>query len=177
MEEVVFGDVLGPLLGTLPSLLVLLVGLILVLVAGKRLPGRARVLAVLGGAILSVGLLLGMAWTLAIPTLIREGHLAYGDFNRYNLFVTVVLSLMQAAGFGLLIGALLSARTAPVAPPAMPAAPSPAWPGTPMPAGAMPAPYPPAAAPASAPPSSAPPAPYPPAAAPPAPTQWTPPRS
>lgn len=170
-EEAVFGDLLGPLVGTLPTMLVLVVGLILVAVAGKRLPGRARVLAFLGGAVLLLGLLLNMAWGLAIPTLFREGVFSHAEFTPISLAVSLLLTFMQAAGIGLLIGAVLAARTAPTAPtatPDMPATPPAAWsgtpgPGTPPPHPAASAPYPPAATP--------------PASAPPAPTQWTPPAS
>jgi len=171
-EELVFGNLLGHLLAILPTLLVLVVGLILVAVSGKRLPGRARVLAFLGGAVLLLSLFLGLVWGIMVPTLIRDRTFSPADFAPINLVVTLLLSLMQAAGIGLLIGALLSARTAPAtassaaAPtpaPAMPAAPSPAWPGTPTP-------YPTTTYPTT-------PAPHPPTAAPPAPPQWTPPTS
>ncbi|GAB2936714.1 hypothetical protein GCM10027280_26070 [Micromonospora polyrhachis] len=165
-EEAVFGDLLGPSLGTLPTMLVLVVGLILVAVAGKRLPGRARVLAFLGGAVLLLELLLALAWGLAIPTLFREGVFNHAEFTPISLVVSLLLSLMQAAGIGLLIGAVLAGRTArtePTATPTTPSAAPAAWSDTPT--SGTPAQYPTMSAP------------YPPASAPPAPAQWTPPTS
>jgi hypothetical protein len=163
-EEVVFGSLLGPLLGTLPTMLVLLVGLILVAVAGKRLPGKARVLAFLGGTVLLLDLILNVVWGFALPAMIREGVLDYADLRSFSLAYSVLSGLLHAIGIGLLIGALLAARTAPTtATPAMPATPSAGWPGAPVPG--TPTPHPTTSAP------------YPPASVPPAPAQWTPPTS
>lgn len=135
-EEVMFGSVFGQALSVLPTLLVVVVGLIVVLVSGNRLPGRARVLAFLGGALLLLNLILSVVWALLLPELIMRGELSFREFSPINLVASVVLNLMHGIGIGLLIGALLAARskptTVPTSVPGMPA-PQPMTSSTPQP--------------------------------------------
>ncbi|MBO4209305.1 hypothetical protein [Micromonospora echinofusca] len=115
----VVGYVVGQVGSHLPTLLVLLAGLILVGTARGRLPGRSGTLALAGMGVLLLGALLSIGWALLFTQLIRQ------DWTARNLgLVTtgagVLLSIWHATGLGLLVAAVLAGRRAgqsPVGPP------------------------------------------------------------
>ncbi|NYF54942.1 hypothetical protein [Micromonospora purpureochromogenes] len=107
--------------GELPTLAVLVTGLVLAVARRGRLPHRARALMMSGIAVLLVVGLVGLAWTIAWPHLLDfrsiEGG---GEFRRFRLLsiaVGVLAWIGYPVGTGLLVAAVLAGR--PVAAPAV----------------------------------------------------------
>ncbi|MFI7645834.1 hypothetical protein ACIBTZ_07085 [Micromonospora sp. NPDC049460] len=135
-----------------PTVLVLLVGLVLTVTAGRRLPRLPRLLALFGLGVLLVSSALTLAWVLLAPRLIDGtfgssdgedfGWIGYSDgedfgwreFQLVNTAYSVVMAVAYPLGLGLVIAAVLAGRraTGPAA------APSGGWP----PAGPAPTPGP-----------------------------------
>lgn len=109
MDEI--GYVFGQSLSQLPTLLVLLVGMILVGTARGRLPGRPRALALAGIGLLLLGVLLNILWALVFSRLVREGWTAR-EIGALGVGVSALLSVWHATGLGLVIGAVLAGRHA-----------------------------------------------------------------
>ncbi|MEV5763749.1 hypothetical protein AB0L34_04130 [Micromonospora sp. NPDC052213] len=124
-----------------PTMLVLLVGLVLTVAAGRRLPRRPRLLALFGLGVLLVSSVLTLAWILLAPGLI-DGSFGYSDgadfgwreFQVVNTAYSVVMAVAYPLGLGLVIAAVLAGRRAT----GTAAAPSGGWP----PAGPAPTPGP-----------------------------------
>ncbi|MEH1013887.1 hypothetical protein V6U90_12365 [Micromonospora sp. CPCC 206060] len=112
----VFGYVVGQVASHLPTLLVLLVGLILVGTARGRLPGRSGTLALAGMGVLVLGDLLSIGWAVLFTQLVRQDWTAR-ELGLAGSGVGVLLSLWHATGLGLLVAAVLAGRRA-VPPPA-----------------------------------------------------------
>ncbi|MGW5671925.1 hypothetical protein [Micromonospora sp. NPDC003776] len=130
----IFGSPAGQLLFQLPTLLVLVTGLVLTLVH-RRLPRAARGLLLGGVSLLLLALLLNVAWVLTLT------HI-YGTWSgtgalRFGMAVGVLQLLLHPAGMALIIAGALSGRRG--AGPDGPAH----WTGWPAPAAA---PYPPSPA-------------------------------
>ncbi|NES39103.1 hypothetical protein G3554_23580 [Micromonospora sp. PPF5-17] len=130
----IFGSPAGQLLLQLPTLMVLVTGLVLALVH-RRLPRTGRGLLLGGVALLLLALLLNVAWVLTIT------H-AYRTWNgtealRFGMAVGALQLLLHPAGLALIIAAALTGRRVPS--PDAPPYPT----GWPAPAGA---PHPPPAA-------------------------------
>ncbi|MEH1101477.1 hypothetical protein [Micromonospora sp. CPCC 205561] len=95
----------------MPTVVVLLVGLVLTATAGRRLPRGPRLLALSGLGVLLASAVLSAAWTLLL-------HRVYGsdwgrsNFHLVNLAYSGVLALAYPLGTGLLIAALLGGRRA-----------------------------------------------------------------
>ncbi|MFI7545810.1 hypothetical protein [Actinoplanes sp. NPDC049599] len=99
--------------GQLPLLAVLVVGFVVLGSRGKRLGARSVLLARLGLGTLTLGMILGIAWTMLIPTL--YSRLDY-SVARYSLLFSglgLITSLLSAAGIALLIAAVVSRESGP----------------------------------------------------------------
>lgn len=109
---------LGAFVGTfvvqLPILAVLVLGLVLLSGARRRLPGRVGVLARAGLAVLLVETLLGVLWSGLMPLYLSRATFRDGSVLRNiglaSAAVQFMLGVLVAAGLGLLLAALLSAR-------------------------------------------------------------------
>ncbi|MGX6605701.1 hypothetical protein ACWKSP_26745 [Micromonosporaceae bacterium Da 78-11] len=116
-------DALGTLVGTfvvqLPILAVLIVGLALLSSSrGRLLPARSGLLARAGLGMLLAHSLAALAWSALLPQLIMQTNFGSGSLTlrSYGLISAVVgfmLSLLFAAGLGLLVAALLGAGRPP----------------------------------------------------------------
>ena len=120
------GAFFGTLVVQLPILAVLVLGFVLLSTPGRRLPGRAGTLARFGLGLMLAHSLGAMTWSIALPELI--GRMNYGGGMVRNIgyasaLVGFMLSLLLAAGLGLVIAALVSARPADPGP----AHPPPGW--------------------------------------------------
>ncbi|GIE08908.1 hypothetical protein [Paractinoplanes ferrugineus] len=158
------GAFFGTFLVQAPVFGVLVVGLVLLGTQGRRLPPRSRQLARLGLVIMLVEGAASMLWTALLPQLLSRMSYERGFVQTYGIasaIFGIIMSLLVAAGLGLLIAALLAARQP--APPPPGAAPTPWGP----PPGAAPATWGPP--PGAVPPDSAPPSPTPPSPTPPSP--------
>jgi hypothetical protein len=102
------GTVVGQLVVQLPVVLVLVVGLILVAVRGRRLSGRARSLGFAGIGLLLLGALMSAAWSIAIPSIVLDNHLTSREYGPLSAGVGTLLGIWHAAGLALLIGAVVS---------------------------------------------------------------------
>jgi hypothetical protein len=126
-----------------PVLVLAVVGIVLGLV--RRLPGRVRGLLVAGSAILLLGRLISLAWSLAVPRLLLRFDVA--DYGRVVTVAGIVITLIEVAGMGLVLAAALAGRRAEAPPgPPQPATPPgfgppPGTPGYGPPPGYDPAPY------------------------------------
>ncbi|MFC4147037.1 hypothetical protein ACFO0M_12345 [Micromonospora mangrovi] len=103
------------LLTQLPTLLMLVVGLVLAL-THRRLPRGPRGLLLAGIAVLLLGALLNLGWVLALPRVVQNGGAA--QLTRLNLIVGPLLALLHPLGLGLVVAAALTGRTSPPTPPA-----------------------------------------------------------
>lgn len=116
--------------GELPTLAVLVTGLVLAVARRGRLPHRARALMMSGIAVLMVVGLLSLAWNMAVPHLLDLRLAGGGGFRQYHLFslaVGVLWAIGYPVGLGLLVAAAFAGR--PVA------APTADWAGWTPPAG------------------------------------------
>lgn len=116
-----FGLFFGVLVGQLPILAVLVVGLILLTQQAAALPPRSRQLGRAGLAVLLGESVAAMVWSVLLPQLIYQ--LGSGSVSTYGLInagVGLVLALLSAAGVGLLIAAVLAARQPSSPPPYQP---------------------------------------------------------
>ncbi|MEU4714723.1 hypothetical protein AB0F73_13840 [Micromonospora purpureochromogenes] len=105
--------------GELPTLAVLVTGLVLAAARRGRLPHRARTLMLSGIAVLLVVGLLGLAWNVAVPHLLDLRWAGGGTYRQYRLFslaVGVLWAIGYPVGLGLLVAAVFAGR--PVAAPA-----------------------------------------------------------
>ncbi|MFC3383934.1 hypothetical protein [Couchioplanes azureus] len=123
------GYLLPALLTQLPLLAVLVAGLVVVSARRAHLGPRSVMLARLGLGLLVASQLCNMLWFAVFPQVVRSMG---GTGSRYAVAtasVGIVLSLLLAAGVGLLVAAVVT--RAPAAPGAFPAAPGgfPAAPG------------------------------------------------
>ncbi|MEU5787597.1 hypothetical protein ABZ754_07685 [Micromonospora purpureochromogenes] len=107
--------------GELPTLAVLVTGLVLAVARRGRLPGRARALMLSGIAVLLVVSLMAMAWAFAVPHLLDfrsiDGGAALGRFRLFSMAMSLVGWIGYPVGLGLLVAAALAGR--PVAAPAV----------------------------------------------------------
>ncbi|MEH0844310.1 hypothetical protein V6U81_18180 [Micromonospora sp. CPCC 205711] len=100
------------LAGQLPTLLVLLTGLVLALTRRDRLPRRARTLLLSGVVVLLLVELVGMFWTLAVPQLISMGR-PDESINAFALFTkvsTAIAWIGYPVGIGLVLAAAFAGR-------------------------------------------------------------------
>ncbi|MFJ8581205.1 hypothetical protein [Micromonospora sp. NPDC093277] len=117
----------------LPSIVVLVIGLVLAVARRDRLPRPARALLPAGVVVLLVVALAALSWSLILTNLaadwIRDG--GYQRLSMLGLIFDGLVSLGNPIGFGLLIGAVLAGRR-PAEPPVAPAstAAAPGWGGT-----------------------------------------------
>ncbi|MFD0822038.1 hypothetical protein ACFQ0D_27825, partial [Micromonospora zhanjiangensis] len=102
------GLVAGQLVAMAPNLLVLLSGLIVVVVRGSRMPGKARALALVGLGVLLFESVLSVAWY-------SFGARALGYATGLSIAVGVLLNLVGAGGLALVIASTVS-RAAPTPP-------------------------------------------------------------
>ncbi|MEH0819436.1 MULTISPECIES: hypothetical protein [unclassified Micromonospora] len=106
--------------GELPTLGVLVTGLVLAVVRRGRLPQRARALMMSGIAVLLVVSLIGLVWNVAMPHLLDlrwDGGGGYRQYQLFSLAVGVLWAIGYPIGLGLLVAAVLAGR--PVAAPAV----------------------------------------------------------
>ncbi|MEU0153187.1 hypothetical protein [Micromonospora fulviviridis] len=97
------------LLIQLPTLLVLVTGLVLALT--RRLPRGPRVLLLGGVAVLLLAAVVNLLWVLVFPHLIAEGWSAT-RVSRLSLLFAPIQALLHPAGLALVIGAALAGRRA-----------------------------------------------------------------
>ncbi|MET7746943.1 hypothetical protein [Micromonospora sp. NPDC005367] len=118
-------------LSHLPSLLVLLTGLVLTGVARRRLPGRSRALMYTGLGLLMVNIGLGVGVSVVLPAVVADQETGSLGFDVVPLFVVsnLISFLLQPVGLGLVIAAALTGRRTPGSvPPAGPRG----WPPLPL---------------------------------------------
>jgi hypothetical protein len=107
------GFLFSSLLGQLPLIAVLVVGLVLVSSRAARMGPRSALFARLGLAALALSCVLGLAWGLLLPTL--YSRLDY-SVTQYGLLFSgfgLITALLSAAGIGLLIAAAVSRSPGP----------------------------------------------------------------
>ncbi|MEU5938792.1 hypothetical protein ABZ807_06310 [Micromonospora sp. NPDC047548] len=114
-----YGFSILQLAGELPTLAVLVTGLVLAVARRDRLPRRARLLMSSGLAVLLVVGLMTLAWNVAVPHLIdfRWAGDGYRRFQFLGMAVGVVSSIGYPVGTGLIVAAVLAGR--PVGTPAV----------------------------------------------------------
>lgn len=100
------------LVGDVPLLLVLLVGVILVFGKGAQLPRGAKALALSGFGLLLVETVLGMVWTLMLPQVLMQ-HWSYATKDLVLTAVNITLRIAVALAIGLLAGAVVAGRQKP----------------------------------------------------------------
>ncbi|MGC4803473.1 hypothetical protein [Micromonospora sp. DT233] len=93
----------------LPTLLVLVAGVVLAVLTRDRLPRRSRTLLVCGALVLLVGALLNLAWLVVIPRLHQSGTSA-GDIGWLSGGLGLVSAVLNPVGLGLLVAAALTGR-------------------------------------------------------------------
>jgi len=96
----------------LPLLAVLVTGLVLVARQRARIGARSVTLAQLGLGLLTLELVAEAAWTMALPQLYQVLDSAATSFGVVSSAIGLILSVLLAAGIGLLIAAVV-ARTSP----------------------------------------------------------------
>ncbi len=97
----------------LPSIAVLVAGLVLASTRRDRLPGRARALLSSGAVVLLVVVLVTLIWSVALSGPQSSDWIRGGGYQRVavlGLAVDVVAALGYPLGFGLLVGAALAGR-------------------------------------------------------------------
>jgi hypothetical protein len=107
------GAITGVLLGRLPLLVVLIVGVILLIVRRARMPRSAFWLGVAGVVVLTLSAVTDVFWVSWVPNLYRDSSVA--DVTVLISVVGLTLSLVHAIGIGLIIA---SALIRPAVPPA-----------------------------------------------------------
>ncbi|MEH1054151.1 hypothetical protein V6U89_02910 [Micromonospora sp. CPCC 206171] len=106
--------------GELPTLAVLVTGLVLAVARRGRLPRRARALMISGIAVLLAVSLLSLTLNLVLPHLLDVGWAGGGGYRRLRLFslaVGVLWAIGYPVGLGLLVAAVFAGR--PIAAPAV----------------------------------------------------------
>ncbi|MFD2768279.1 hypothetical protein [Micromonospora eburnea] len=106
----------------LPSIAVLVIGLVLAAMRRDRLPRSARVLLRSGVVVLLVVVLAALAWNLVFSNLATADWVRDGGYQRISLLALLfdgLVSVGNPIGFGLLIGAVLAGRR-PAEPPVDP---------------------------------------------------------
>ncbi|MFG1775628.1 hypothetical protein ACGFIG_04260 [Micromonospora sp. NPDC049048] len=93
----------------MPTVLVLLAGLVLAAAAGRRLTRGPRLLALFGLGVLLLGEVLSTAWIVLLPRVFTSDW-GRSNFQLVNLANSGLLALAYALGLGLLIAALLAGR-------------------------------------------------------------------
>ncbi|MFU8852650.1 hypothetical protein ACNAW0_16930 [Micromonospora sp. SL1-18] len=97
----------------LPSIVVLVIGLVLATVRRDRLPRSARVLLRAGVVVLLVVALAALAWSLISINLPTSDWIREGGYQRISMLALLfdgLISVGYPLGFGLLIGAVLAGR-------------------------------------------------------------------
>ena len=109
------GALTGSLLVQLPVLAALIAGLVVLSMPGRRLPGRAGLLARGGLLVLLVQTLAATVWNAAFQQILISARLDYSvtEFGVLNAIVNFMLSVAFAAGLGLVIAALVAGRRGP----------------------------------------------------------------
>ncbi|MEU8814299.1 hypothetical protein [Actinoplanes sp. NPDC048796] len=108
---------IGPFIGILmvqfPVLAVLIAGLVIVSMPGRRLSGRAGVLARAGLGVLLAEVVASMIWSAVFTQIVAQGpfDMSVTQFSVVNAIISFLLAVFFAAGLGLLIAALVSARS------------------------------------------------------------------
>jgi hypothetical protein len=108
----------------IPVVLLGLAGLVLALVAARRLGGLAAALGAAGAAALAVDQIVNILWVLQISSLNNNSDTTVDDFNSVNNIFLVVDLILVAAGLLLLTLAFLVRRPAERASPAAAAPPA-----------------------------------------------------
>ncbi|MEV6596932.1 hypothetical protein AB0M36_08730 [Actinoplanes sp. NPDC051346] len=109
--------VLLTIAGHSPLLAVLIAGLALLSARRARLGPRSVTLARLGLSVLLVSKLLSLLWDLAFPLLMYSPvYLEQQDYLRLTRVVSIVVTLLSAAGLAVLIAAVLARAQAGGAP-------------------------------------------------------------
>ncbi|ROP32309.1 hypothetical protein EDD30_5247 [Couchioplanes caeruleus] len=130
------GYLLSAVVSHLPLLAVLVAGLVVVSVRRAHLGPRSVMFARLGLGLLLASQLLNMVWLAVFPHVV-ESMAARSSYTMVSASVGIVLSLLLAAGVGLLVTAVVT--RAPASAPGVPAAPGAAFPAPGY--SAYPAPY------------------------------------
>jgi hypothetical protein len=109
----------------LPTLVVLVAGIALLTTRRATLPPRSVQLGVAGCVAMLVGTLVGLAWSVSLPLLVSQGGgVNFTNVSLLSLLVGGVLTLLHAAGLGLLIAAVLGGVRVPDPPPTAAAPPA-----------------------------------------------------
>jgi hypothetical protein len=104
-----FGVLVGQIIVQLPTLLVLVAGLVLLATRRGGLR-RSAGLAIAGCVLLLVGTVAGATWGVSIPVLVDEGTISVQEIGAISVGVGLLLSLIHAGGLALLIVAVLTGR-------------------------------------------------------------------
>src|SRR3712207_3137642 len=113
------GLLFSGLLGQLPLLAVVIGGFVLVGVHRNRIGARSALLARCGLGLLAADLVAQIIWTATFAELVASLDLDHTRFGMLSFGVGLLLTILLAAGVGLLIGAIVS-RPAPAAQPGAP---------------------------------------------------------
>jgi hypothetical protein len=111
-----FGNLAGWFLVQLPFVAVGLVGLVLAATQRRRLRGRTAGLAMAGCVVILLGVVAFMGWIASFELiwLVEPGtdweEFLLEHFDLINKGLGFMVSIVQACGFGLLVGAALASR-------------------------------------------------------------------
>jgi hypothetical protein len=114
----------GIFLVQLPLLAVIVLGLLLLASPGRRLPARSLLLARAGLAAMLAETIVSMAWSALLPQLfarLDHGGPMLRTFGFASTIVGFAMAVLFAAGLGMLVAALLTARDPSAPPPPPPA--------------------------------------------------------
>lgn len=115
------GYLLSNLVGHLPMLAVLVAGFVLVSARGRAIGPRSAGLARLGLAVLTVTVVLQLAWSVALPRVLSSLD-STTRFGIASFVIGMFLALLSAAGIALILAAVVTRAPAGPGPPHGPAA-------------------------------------------------------
>ncbi|MFI5931524.1 hypothetical protein [Actinoplanes sp. NPDC051494] len=93
--------------GHVPMLAVLIGGAVLLASRRERLGKRSANMAYLGLGALALGQIIGLIWTLSLPSLYQALGSSVTSYGMVSFGFTAVTTLLGAAGLGLIIAALV----------------------------------------------------------------------
>ncbi|MFG1951149.1 hypothetical protein [Micromonospora sp. NPDC048830] len=94
----------------LPILLVLVVGLVVTLMARKRLPGRCVAMLVFGVLASFLGVLVDLTGVFAMPHLYRSGAVSFSTLTGLGTAIGLLSIVFGAVGLALLFAAAVAGR-------------------------------------------------------------------
>jgi hypothetical protein len=102
------GYVFSTVVGHLPVLAVLIAGLVLIGTRRARIGPRAAMFGQLGAGVLLVAEVLQLGWGMAFPSIVSALDYDSSRYQAISIAVSLLLSLLFAAGIGLLVAAVVA---------------------------------------------------------------------